>query len=441
MTSSQPSRLAKLARATPADRERYVDCLRAVSIGVVVFGHWLMAVVYWDDGSFTGANALDLIPGIWLLTWVLQVMPVFFFVGGFANALNLRRKPAYGAFLRGRLERLLRPTLIFIGVWLLLAIVLRATVSGGEQIAEATSVLAKPIWFLAVYLLAIALAPAMFRLHNRFGVGVPVFLTAAAAIVDLIRLGLDVEPVGYLNFLFVWLFPHQLGFFYADGSLMRSRMILWVMTIGGLVALALLTAAGPYSPSMVGITTEKASNNSPPSVCLIALSLWLVGLAMLLRDRVSTLLQRERPWMAVIAANSAIMTVFLWHLTALFVAVAALYPLGFPQPQAGTGGWWLTRPVWLLALAAILAIFVRLFARFERPLSRPEPLEPSPPRAAVATGLVFASLALFAQFGLDVAGSHDGWPLAPPIIATVLLGAGVALLSLGAVAGRGRPAI
>ena len=54
---------------------------------------------------------------------------------------------------------------------------------------------------------------------------------------------------------------------------------------------------------------------------LIALTIWLVSLTMLARTRVTSWLQRSRPWSAVIAANSMIMTVFLWHLSAMLVAV------------------------------------------------------------------------------------------------------------------------
>ena len=31
-------------------------------------------------------NVVGVTRGLWLLTWVLQVMPLFFFVGGFSNA-------------------------------------------------------------------------------------------------------------------------------------------------------------------------------------------------------------------------------------------------------------------------------------------------------------------------------------------------------------------
>jgi fucose 4-O-acetylase-like acetyltransferase len=79
VTSSQPT-AAALAAATPEGRDRWIDFLRAFSIGAVVFGHWLVAVVVWEGGSVEGFNALERIP-VLALTWLLQVMPLFFFVG------------------------------------------------------------------------------------------------------------------------------------------------------------------------------------------------------------------------------------------------------------------------------------------------------------------------------------------------------------------------
>jgi hypothetical protein len=106
---------------------------------------------------------------------------------------------------------------------------------------------------------------------------------------------------------------------------------------------------------------------NPPTACLVALTLWLVGLAMLVRAPLSRWLARPRPWMAVIAANGLIMTIFLWHLTAYVLAIIALRPLGLGREADTTATWWLERPIWLVVPALILAVFVVIFGRFERP--------------------------------------------------------------------------
>ncbi len=95
--SRTPSHLGEMADATPADRNRVVDLLRGAAILVVVLGHWLMAAVYVDNGG--DLHRSDLLGlALWThpLTWVLQVMPVFFLVGGYANAISWRAASARG---------------------------------------------------------------------------------------------------------------------------------------------------------------------------------------------------------------------------------------------------------------------------------------------------------------------------------------------------------
>ncbi|MDQ3956706.1 MAG: acyltransferase [Actinomycetota bacterium] len=403
MTKKMPA--DAIAALTPSTRDRYVDFLRAASILVVVLGHWLMAVVYFRDGALSGSSALDVVPGLWAATWVLQVMPLFFFVGGFSNFVSWRSVTAkggtYSSFLRSRTGRLLKPTAVFVGAWIVVAAAVELAAPGSSAaLRQATAILAKPLWFLAVYVLVVAVAPAMYRVHRRYSWRVPLALTAAAVVVDTIRIAGGMELVGYLNFAFVWLCAHQLGYLYADGSLVAlGRRIHAVLALGGLAVLAALAASEIYSPSMVGMATDKASNNSPPTVCLIALTVWLVGLAMLLRPAISRWLGGARNWAAIVSVNSVIMTVYLWHLTALLVAVVVLYPLGFPQPAGGSAGWWLSRIPWIACLTVLLAGFVAVFGRFERSGFARSDARSRPWAAAAGTACVVAALAGFATSG------------------------------------------
>src|SRR3970040_1256510 len=116
------SGLLALAADTSPDRDGYVDFLRGFSILVVVLGHWLIAVVEGRGGVIDGYSALEVIDGLWILTWVFQVMPLFFFVGGFSNLRSWRsaRREGgnYARFIHGRMVRLLRTTLVFLGLGL-----------------------------------------------------------------------------------------------------------------------------------------------------------------------------------------------------------------------------------------------------------------------------------------------------------------------------------
>ena len=126
--------IADLAAATPASRDRYVDFLRALSILVVVVGHWTIALIFWDRGVIRSTSAIGKTPGLWMATWLFQVMPVFFFVGGYANYVAyqsaLRRADSPLTFIRGRLRRLLVPSAVLLAVWAVIQVGLHVTDTG-----------------------------------------------------------------------------------------------------------------------------------------------------------------------------------------------------------------------------------------------------------------------------------------------------------------------
>jgi fucose 4-O-acetylase-like acetyltransferase len=400
-----------LAAATPAGRDRYVDLLRVGSMLVVVLGHWLMTVASWQDGHLTGGNALTSVPGLWLATWVLQVMPVFFFVGGFSNLVMVqavaRSGGGWAEFVTGRAARLLRPTVAFVAVWLALPPVLGLLGVPDAGIGTAARLVPQPLWFLGVYLIVVAVAPVMVGLHRRYGLRVPAALAFGAVVVDVARLGLGITVAGYLNVVLVWLFAHQLGFLYADGTLTRcSRRVPAAMAVLGLTAMAALTASGRYPASMVGLPGAETSNMNPPSACILALTLWQLGLVLLARDAGSRWLARPRVWTMVVAAGSVAMTMFLWHLTALVAVVGALGAARIRQPAPGSAAWWLLRPVWLAALAVALLPLVLAFARFERPA----PLAAAAAAARSRHGRLATALGVFLVtlgiLGFVVGGFH-----------------------------------
>lgn len=370
--------IAAMAEATAATRNRTVDLLRAAALLVVVLGHWLLAVVDYAGPGKAGlvrANLLAVQPATQWLTLALQVMPLFFVVGGFSHAASLasanRRGVPYAAWLRGRTVRLLRPVAALLAVWVPLMIGLTALGPrlgldedllrlGGLQVVV-------PLWFLAVYLGVVALAPVMLRLHGRWGARVPLALGAAALSVDVIVYGLGWTAPGWANFAFVWLALHQLGFAWHDGRLRRRRWLPLALAAAGLAALLGLVLAAGYPLSMVGADDGGRSNTMPPSFALVALGVWQLGIVLLAEARLRRWLERPRVWRAVVAANTVAMTLYLWHLTALTLVVLAAYLTGaWPDVTPAGGAWWALRPLWLALLCAAVTPFVVWFAPVER---------------------------------------------------------------------------
>jgi fucose 4-O-acetylase-like acetyltransferase len=398
----------ELASRTPATRDRYVDFLRAASILAVVFGHWMIMIIWWQDGLIRNTSAIGVTKGLWLATWAFQVMPVFFFVGGFSNlvahdAFRLRGDSTW-SFIRGRIERLLRPSLVFLGVWLVAQLVLHLSDVGtptGFNLWDHTKLLRGvrppgatipfgPLWFLGVYLVVVAISPLTIALHRRFGLWVPAVMAVGAIVVDVLAFGFGYQGLRWANVAFVLLLPHQLGHFYGDGSMLRwPKWTFAAMAAGGLCVLLLLTnpplfqwlggnkrfewfpTIGYYPKSLLGTDVEPISNAYPPTVPFMAMAFWSIGVVMLLRDRLSRWLQQHRPWKATIAVNGVIMTLFLWHMTAYLLAILVLWPFGLGHQHVGNARWWLERPVWIIVPGLILLVLIRVFGPFERRPSKP----------------------------------------------------------------------
>ncbi|MFC8124559.1 acyltransferase [Streptomyces sp. NPDC057302] len=398
------SSVRELAEQTPTGRDRYIDLLRVASLGTVVVGHWLMAAVtVGDDGRTEVGNLLAVVPELQLLTWVLQIMPVFFFVGGFSHALSYRslsRKAeagtsVYSAFLRARLQRLLRPTMVFIGVWGVAALLVQLLGEGGALLDVTLRLVAQPLWFIGIYLAMVAFTPPLLALHERYGWGAFGGLVLAAAAVDAARFAFGVPYVEFLNFAFVWLAVHQLGFLRADGRLRAPA----AMAVAGLAGASALVAFGPYPLSMVGMPGERVSNMAPPTFALLCHGLWLVGAVELLRGPAVRWLARPRVWRGVVAANGISMTAFLWHLTAMLGVYGVLIATDVPLPEPASGAWWAQVPPRMAAAAVLTGLLVAAFRRFERPAAAGEPGGGSGPVAAV--GVV---LCLFGVLGLSMVG-------------------------------------
>ncbi|MDH2427140.1 acyltransferase [Sphaerisporangium sp. TRM90804] len=410
-------------------RDLFIDLLRLFGIALVVLEHWSIPVLSYADGRILTGNAYAL-PGAFLITWIGQVMPLVFFAGGAANAIAHRSHTARGgtdaAWLAGRVRRLAWPVLPLAAVWIPLAHLLPALGLPHQPVETAARLAGQLLWFLAVYLVAIALTPVLLRLGARYGGRVPAALVAGAVLADVVRFN-GWEPAGFANVVLVWLAVHQLGFLYAGGRLTRYG---W-MAAGGFAAAALLVAFGPYPGSMIGLPGAPVSNMAPPTLALLALAFGQIGVAMLLRPAALRLVRRPAVARVVAWAGPRMMTVYLWHMSALIVvAGVAVVGLGLATPAPGGALWLAGWPLWLAALALVMTPLLRLFCRWEQP--------PASPRAAVGAAGAYAATALAGAglLTLTITGFSTG---PAPVLAGAAIVAGLALTG-GPIAFRRRAA-
>lgn len=404
--------------------------MRVMSILVVIFGHWLMAAVTVDDGELIPGHLLELADWTHPLTWLFQVMPVFFFVGGYANALSWRsarrRGETYGSWLRARLRRLVLPVVPLLIVWAVWGWVALELGLDWRMLQLASQVAIVPTWFLAAYVAIVTVAPLALWLWERVGWWSVVAGLALSGLADLLSIGWGFVPAGFANYLLVWGTVHQLGYAWVDGKIegVRAR---WALTATGFLAVLTLVWAGPYPVAMVGLDTDQITNSYPPRSTLAFLGMFQAGLVLLAEPYLRRAMSQIRAWMVVVAVSAQIMTLYLWHLTAMVIVIGVSLALG----GAGLGleplaaGWWLSRPLWFFVLATVTLMLVAALGRFERP--KPDP-RPAPPawQPVIAVLAVCAGLGLLAAIGIADEDGLNGFTLSLPILG-ILVG-GVAIL-------------
>jgi fucose 4-O-acetylase-like acetyltransferase len=403
----------ELAAATPSTRNRYLDLLRFVSIAVVVVGHWLIAVLGFRDGSFVGENLLEIFPDVQIATWVFQVMPIFFLVGGYTNALSwesaTKRGESYGDWLRARYTRLLRPALVFVTFWTVLPMIAVAIALPSSMALVGGREVSLPLWFLSIYVLVIAAIPGLLALHRRFGAAVPAALAAGTVLADVAHYGLDQPWVAVANYAFVWLAVLELGFLWRDRVLTEHRWVPWAMLSGGVAMVVVLVTWFDYPVAMITLSKSDRSNAFPPSLALLALGIAQTGAVLLLEDAANRWLQRARVWFVVAMANSMIMTFYLWNMSAVVLAAVLVFPTGIaPQPEPLSAAWWALRPAWIALCAVCLLPF--LFG--SRWAERPAATRGRVSGAVAVTGgvLAAAGLAIVAREAFPVQGEQLLWP-------------------------------
>ncbi|MFJ7999078.1 acyltransferase [Streptomyces sp. NPDC096310] len=392
--------VAKIEARTPASRDRAIDGLRALALLAVPTGHWLLGGFTLDaGGALHNASPLTTFGGLAPVSWVLQMLGIFFLVGGYASVLSYRRRRSTtAAWLRGRVVRLGRPVLGVTAVWALLLPVLYGLGVPATTLRTGSTLVVQPLWFVGIYVIVTALTPYCVAAARRLGGWAAAPLLVSVAAVDLLRYGPYAQAVpswlSVLNILPGWLFAYQLGVSWGEGRIGRrgARLLL----VGGALLFAALLVVFDYPASMVGVPGEVRTNSHPPSLLVLALAAAQSGAAILVRDRLGRLLARPALWAPVVVVNLSAMTILCWHQTAM---LAVAVPGSFAGELSGlttspdTLGWILARLTWLPLFATLLVVIGGYARGFDGPWE-------SGTRAArarrAAAGLLAAGFAVFA---------------------------------------------
>lgn len=358
---------AKPTDATAPTRDRAIDVARLASLIVVMFGHCALLLASIDSTGLHIGNLLGAVPELAPVTWVVQVMPLFFLAGGAAGAYGWHPGTSWGTWLFTRAQRLCRPVFWYLAFWVVGLLVARL-VLGAESAARLGGESVALLWFLGVYLVVLAFVPMLTRLHTGLQVaGVIAALLAASAVVDSIRFAVGTPESGVANFLIVWLIPIVIGVAHAR-HLITSRVAL-VAALGAFAAQVGLAIAGTYETALVVTGVERISNTSPPTVLLALHCTWMSLLFVAAAAAINRWAARPRVWRAVAVGNGGAMTLYLWHIPAIAIAAFALSAVGLDAYNVDAPDFWGLLALRAVVFAIVMAVLFRLLSPLEhRPL-------------------------------------------------------------------------
>lgn len=350
----------ELAATTPVDRDRAIDVIRITALVGVVIGHTVMAISTIRDGVFIWDNLLTTSTVFQALTWIFQIMPLFFFAGAAACVSSWGPEVNWGGWLLKRCTRLFRPVFYYLAFWAVALVMLYPFLP--QHVYEPVAGISiQLLWFLGVYVLVLAAMPALWRITTATRlVGGVAAVYAMVAVVDVLRLHWPaLAPIGYLN-LAAWLIPGMFGVAYRR-QLLSGRVALSVAAAVFTVNIALLQW-GPYELSLVGIEGQQLPNMSPPSLLLAGHAIVLSALAIAAAPAINRWAQRPRVWWFTAIGNSGAMTLYLWHMPALLGVHLLFDAFGHPrfpgQPDFLAIG--VAQLVLMIAVVAVLFVALRV---------------------------------------------------------------------------------
>lgn len=407
---------------TPAkrDRDRAVDVARLGALLVVMFGHCALLLSTIDDSGVRIGNLLGALPAIAPITWVVQIMPLFFLAGGAAGAYGWHPGSAWGSWLVTRAQRLCRPAFWYLAFWVAALMVARLVLGPDSADALGRESVAL-LWFLGVYLVVLAFVPALTHLRSwRTAAGLVLALLVAAMVTDMIRFSSGEPMAGVPNFLFVWLIPVVVGVAYARRLIgPRAAFAAAAVAFAAQVALAVF---GPYEVALVVTGAEHTSNVTPPTLLLGLHCTWMSFLFITAAGALNRWAARPRVWRAVAVGNAGAMTLYLWHIPAIAIAAFSLHAVGLDAYDVEAPGFWGLLALRAVVFAVVMAVLFQLLSPLEH---RPLPWWDTPARAtgvrsAAAGALICLAGVLLVLLAKNGLADVTGWSALAAFLAAAL---------------------
>ncbi len=403
-------------------RRAAIDVARVLALALVVAGHLTLAVIDRTNGELRGANLLTLHPE-WALLTAAAPMPLFFAAGGYANAT------ATLAATARRLRLLAALGAVVVSAWSVAVIVAMLATGRPGIVGQGARLATQPLWFVAAYAPFAASGRPLARLAGRHPVLSIGGCLTGLAVLDVARFVFDAPRwIGWIGFVLAWVVPWLAGGWWRHriehGELNERRTGVVLASASIAVGLVLVHGFG-YSAALIDAVPSARSNTTPPTLYTAVAGLAQVGVLLMIARPLDHVGERwRRVWNR--AGESAV-AAYAWHLTALAICAAAI-AAGVPTPARLTTLWWLTRPLWWVAVLTVTLGLVLITDRLTRGFRRFETVNVSVSRSrrqqvagVVTLAVAGAAVGLHGPRSLPVAATLSGafvlawWLLRNPV--------------------------
>lgn len=312
-------------RNTSISRERYIDLIKVVSIFLVIFSTDFFLSFESSGYEILINNESTTNSGMSIASWYLNGIAVFFFCNGFSNSIawysNTGRDGSVWEFLANRINSILGPMLVLIVIGsfsihysITNKLIPEYFVTSNDSLHPTAEFLLWPLWLVSIYLVVLMFSPITAYFHKKRSFLSLLFLLGVFLFVDLFTFTGAYTFIQYLNYLVFWLFIHQLGYFYADGTIQEIKLAyLFLTCLFAYLSLYIISTNYSSVSSISNFRLTMATNEDPPTIVMLLSSIGLISFFLVFRNYGERILNNKFIWSIVSTLNAHLYTYFLWH--------------------------------------------------------------------------------------------------------------------------------
>ncbi len=310
---------------TSISRERYIDLLKVVSIFAVVYSTTLFLSLESSGSEVLIHNSSSSDINMSIASWYLNGLVVFFFCNGFSNSIawysNIGRDGSVWEFLANRINSILGPMIMLIIFGTIMIhysitnkLIPEYLVTANDNLHPITEFLLWPLWLVSIYLVVLMFSPVTAYFHKKNSLLFMLTLFSAFVFIDLFTFTQNTDYIKYINYLIFWLFIHQIGYFYADGTLQDIKLpFYFILSTVSYLILYLITSGNQVIASVSNFRLSLITNEDPPTILMLLSGLGLLSLVLIFRNPLEKVMNNQSVWYVISFLNSHLYTIFLWH--------------------------------------------------------------------------------------------------------------------------------